>query len=726
MGDPVQFCLTRFAARFAPPSIGGVCERHDGCSLFAEAWRHRMRRFFRRGPKPPTAEASEATPRDAGGRDWAGALVARLEAVTAEAIHPEEALEPALRVLLEAVGVEAGALCLFDSRRQLLRLAAEMGLSDDGCRWVRTIRRGDPTSWEMPLHGLLNRRAYLIESADNNRYVPKLVEETTPMRTVACVPFYGSFDGLGVVVFISTGARSLAERDIVALARPLETLAKMVEAIRQQVHEEGEEPAVRPPVVHHQIDVVALNAERAALRAERDELRAELAEGTDERGQLARELATVTAERDSRQAALDAALAERETLEEEIERLRSRVGRVAHLETQITELQTQLDRQGASRSAAETTQTEQLERIATLERSRADLARRADALAGDLERARASAREEIAATERRVAEQEAEIGRLSKRLEEAAASGQHERAADDQHEGERLRLAGDLDAALQREQRLRDEAAAATAEHRRAIEAALDTARAAESARVAADAELESARARLRDATRASDTSGARAVAAERERDRMGAELALTVARVTELKREPEQADASRAGSRDAEFARAIEAAHAAEAGRAAAAAEVAAQGAQLAAAMAELRNSRERLGAVDQDVERLASELRESAVREQRLREEIVAGEARHLTTNSDALTQAQNACRAAEAAREQAEHGAAALRATLAVAEAERAKAVLAAGTATEKLERHLRDTEAARSERGRIEAALSEALGTNEALRARLTAD
>src|SRR5262249_61490454 len=56
----------------------------------------------------------------------------------------------------------------------------------------------------------------------------------------------------------------------------------------------------------------------------------------------------------------------------------------------------------------------------------------------------------------------------------------------------------------------------------------------------------------------------------------------------------------------------------------------------------------------------------------------------------------------------------------------EAERAKAVVAAGTATEKLERHLRDTEAARSERGRIEAALSEALGTNEDLRARLTAD
>src|SRR5215470_13999761 len=201
-------------------------------------------RFLRRGRKPPTADASEATPREnAGGRDWAGALIARLEAVAAEAIHPEEALEPALRALLEAVGVEAGALCLFDSRRQLLRLAAEVGLSDDGCRWVRTIRRGDPASWEMPLHGLLNRRAYLIESADHNRYVPKLIEETTPMRTVACVPFYGSWDGLGAVVLISTGARALAERDVVALVRPLETLAKMVEAVRQQVHEEGEEPA---------------------------------------------------------------------------------------------------------------------------------------------------------------------------------------------------------------------------------------------------------------------------------------------------------------------------------------------------------------------------------------------------------------------------------------------------------------------------------------------------
>src|SRR5262249_47309197 len=258
-----------------------------------------------------------------------------------------------------------------------------------------------------------------------------------------------------------------------------ETLAKMVEAVRQQVHEEGEEPSVRPPAPHQQIDIVALNAERAALRAERAVLRAELAEGSDERGQLAGELATITAERDSRQAALDAALAERETLEEEIEHLRSRSGRVVSLEAQVTELQAQLDRQGASPSAAQGSQTEQLDRIATLERSRADLARRADALAGDLERARVAAREEIGATERRVVEQEAEIGRLNKRLEEAAASGPRERTGDDQDDGERLRLAGERDAALRSEERIREDATAAAAEHRRAIEAALEAARAA-------------------------------------------------------------------------------------------------------------------------------------------------------------------------------------------------------------------------------------------------------
>ena len=41
-----------------------------------------------------------------------------------------------------------------------------------------------------PLHSLLNKRVYLIESAAKNRYVPPLVDDVANVRAVACVPLY--------------------------------------------------------------------------------------------------------------------------------------------------------------------------------------------------------------------------------------------------------------------------------------------------------------------------------------------------------------------------------------------------------------------------------------------------------------------------------------------------------------------------------------------------------
>jgi hypothetical protein len=72
---------------------------------------------------------------------------------------PEELVEAQLKTILEATQTSAGAVCLFDQHQELLRLAVEIGLSDEGCRRLRTVRRGAATSWDMPLHSLLNRRA---------------------------------------------------------------------------------------------------------------------------------------------------------------------------------------------------------------------------------------------------------------------------------------------------------------------------------------------------------------------------------------------------------------------------------------------------------------------------------------------------------------------------------------------------------------------------------------
>src|SRR5215813_9044983 len=105
-------------------------------------------------PEPPQAGAAR------GGAVDAEVLNARLAEIEAAAAGPVEALEPLLRAILETTGASAGALCLYDERRELLRLAAEIDLSDDGCHRFRSVRRGDPTGWDMPLQSLRSRRAY--------------------------------------------------------------------------------------------------------------------------------------------------------------------------------------------------------------------------------------------------------------------------------------------------------------------------------------------------------------------------------------------------------------------------------------------------------------------------------------------------------------------------------------------------------------------------------------
>src|SRR6185503_168965 len=151
--------------------------------------------------------------------------VERLKKVIGEAATPEDALEPSLRWLVEATGGAGGAVCFFDQRKEVLRLAAECNLSDEGCRRLRNVRRGDVAGWDMPLHGLLNRRAYLIDSASKNRYVPPLIEGKSPVRSIVCLPIYHGATALGSLLIVATGARVLLERDIRNLDASLRELS---------------------------------------------------------------------------------------------------------------------------------------------------------------------------------------------------------------------------------------------------------------------------------------------------------------------------------------------------------------------------------------------------------------------------------------------------------------------------------------------------------------------
>jgi GAF domain-containing protein len=194
----------------------------------------------------PTAPSEPIAPSGPRASTPTEALREHLAEIAAAAAVPEDALEPALTAVLEASRAQAGALCVFDPRHQILRLVSEVGLSDEGCRRLRSVRRADPTAWDMPLHGLLNRRAYLIESAARNRYVPRLVEQQATVRTVACMPLYAGPIPVGSLVLIALAPRSLSERDIHSLERAVGELAAIIEAVRRRAGVE-EERAAPPP-----------------------------------------------------------------------------------------------------------------------------------------------------------------------------------------------------------------------------------------------------------------------------------------------------------------------------------------------------------------------------------------------------------------------------------------------------------------------------------------------
>src|SRR5437667_9431904 len=103
--------------------------------------------------------------------DPAAALADCLRAIAAREA-PEDALQPALQAILEATGAQAGALCLFDVRYGLLRLAAEVGISDEGCRALRSIRQDDARAWALPLQCLRDRRPYPIHATPGAPHAP--------------------------------------------------------------------------------------------------------------------------------------------------------------------------------------------------------------------------------------------------------------------------------------------------------------------------------------------------------------------------------------------------------------------------------------------------------------------------------------------------------------------------------------------------------------------------
>ena len=488
-------------------------------------------------------------------------LAEQLDEIAAGAAAPEDMLEPALAAVLEASHAGAGALCLFDQRHELLRLAAEVGLSDEGCKRLRQVRRGGMAGWDMPLHSLLNRRVYLIESAAKNRYVPPLVEAAASVTTIACVPLYAGTTPVASIVLVAVAPERITEQQIGPLSEPLRELARMIEAARRRTATEA--PPATPPLAV----VRPAAAERDESEASRVQtLVTSLAEAERERARLAAalEAAAERAERAPAEAVVDETRgAERAA---EIERLMARLAEAEAAAARERERVKESEREREQLAAALREAREREQRLeegqhAAAERSRAEHE-------DDLQRALAAAR--AADQARAAADAEVEGARAALARAEAAVEAledEKQRARDEigklrEGAGTLLSERGRLEQGLE-EARLRDvEARTQVAELERQI-GALREQRQADAAERAA--QLEQLRTRLAEAEAAAANGSAQVGEWERERDLLAAELHEAAVGEQRAQEELRAATERAAAATEADLQRALATARAAE-----------------------------------------------------------------------------------------------------------------------------------------------------------------
>jgi len=404
--------------------------------------------LFRKPRRGRPSEAQKAARREARTPPPAP-LLEQLQAIASAATTPEDMLEPALRAIVEATGAVGGALCLYDSRHAVLRLSAEVGLTDEGCRKLRTIRRGDPSCWDIPLHGVVNRRAYLIENASENRYVPPLVG--SGMRTIACIPVYSGLSALASLIIVSAPPRAFAERDITLLWKPLRELAGMIELVRRRVGPtEGNAENATPS-----LDLYAASAER-------DRLRAELAGRSAEFERLALQLTTGKDDMARLRAELELAVGARNEIQRELERVRAGSEETTTLADALAEAERERQRLVEALATAAREASEREERAVAQARHEAEAALGAREV--EWEATRRTRNEELASITRLAEQRAEEIARLESRISQLETGAVVERGKDTRREGEIARLSAALEAAATRETDLRARLAAREAE----------------------------------------------------------------------------------------------------------------------------------------------------------------------------------------------------------------------------------------------------------------------
>jgi hypothetical protein len=260
-----------------------------------------QKRQTRSARSPEKERAAAPAPRPSVGPR--PATVAAIERIVGLQIQqaPLEIFAPeVLPALLDGFSAPAGALLLYRCEEEALALVAARGLSASGHRRLDLLRPGAVDTWEIPLHGLLNHKAYIIERPDGNPFVPDLVEreEIPRVATIASIPLYRGPLPVGVLLVISD-RRPINEVEILSHVLAFDALAIALEPF-------GRAPGNRSAVTDPAADApapgeAAADASAAALVCEAweeprqgvQQLETELAAVVGERHALAERLAEV-------------------------------------------------------------------------------------------------------------------------------------------------------------------------------------------------------------------------------------------------------------------------------------------------------------------------------------------------------------------------------------------------------------------------------------------------
>jgi DNA-binding response OmpR family regulator/predicted nucleic acid-binding Zn-ribbon protein len=130
----------------------------------------------------------------------------------------------AAELIVKALNAAAGALLVYEQRRNRLVLLGSTGLDPEACEALGGAQ-GAP-GWDIPMRGLANRRISVIEAAQQNPFVPRPLIAVSPRRlTIATLPFFHGQAPAGVLVLFADKPRAFGDTQLQTVAQALKVCA---------------------------------------------------------------------------------------------------------------------------------------------------------------------------------------------------------------------------------------------------------------------------------------------------------------------------------------------------------------------------------------------------------------------------------------------------------------------------------------------------------------------